>query len=331
MQALDTAATNIAFGRSQLVLAGGTESMSHAPILYNEDMVNWLAELNRARSVGERLKVFAKMRPGHLKPVIALLRGLTDPVIGMSMGQTAEKVAHRFGIDRTAMDEFALRSHERLAAAIDEGRLDQEVVPIFDMKGKTYVSDEGLRRDSGVDKLAKLRPVFDRPVGNVTAGNSAQVTDGAAMLLLASEEAVKTHGLPVLGQMLDSQWAGLDPSEMGLGPVHATAPLLDRSGIKFDEVEYWEINEAFAAQVLGCIEAWQSDSYCRDVLGRSEALGTLECCDWSSGWCQWRSNHFASAAYAARTQGAPRYRNHLYRRWSGWRCAAGGCVNERIN
>jgi len=257
------------------VLAGGTESMSHAPILYNEAMVNWLAELNRARSVGDRLKVFSKMRPGHLKPVIALLRGLTDPVVGMSMGQTAEKVAHRFDIDRTAMDSFALRSHERLAAAIDEGRL-SEVVPIFDSKGKTYVSDEGLRRDSGVDKLAKLRPVFDRPVGNVTAGNSAQVTDGAAMLLLASEEAVKTHNLPVLGRMVDSQWAGLDPTEMGLGPVHATPPLLDRNGLKFDEIEYWEINEAFAAQVLGCVEAWQSASYCRDVLGRAEPLGELD-------------------------------------------------------
>lgn len=275
MQALDTAATNIAFGRSELVMAGGTESMSHAPILYNNNMVNWLADLNRARSLPERLKVFSKMRPGHLKPVIALLRGLTDPIVGMSMGQTAEKIAHRFGIDRSAMDSFSIRSHERLAAAIDAGRL-QEIVPIFDAKGKTYEQDEGLRRDSGMEKLAKLRPVFDRPVGNVTAGNSAQVTDGAAMVILASEDAVKTHGLPVLGRMVDSEWAGLDPTQMGLGPVHATAPLLQRNNIKFDDVQYWEINEAFAAQVLGCVAAWADADYCRDELGLAGPMGELD-------------------------------------------------------
>ncbi len=275
MQALDTAATNIAFGRAELVLAGGTESMSHAPILYNENMVNWLADLNRARSLPERLKVFSKMRPGHLKPVIALLRGLTDPVVSMSMGQTAEKIAHRFGIDRTAMDSFSIRSHERLAAAIDGGRL-EEIVPIFDARGKTYNEDEGLRRDSGMDKLARLRPVFDRPVGNVTAGNSAQVTDGAAMLILASEDAVKTHGLPVMGRMVDSQWAGLDPTQMGLGPVHATAPLLQRNNVRFDDVEYWEINEAFAAQVLGCLAAWADADYCRDELGLDGPMGELD-------------------------------------------------------
>lgn len=275
MQALDTAATNIAFGRSELVLAGGTESMSHAPILYNDAMVNWLGDLNRARSVGDRLKVFSKMRPSHLKPVIALLRGLTDPIVNMSMGQTAEKIAHRFGIDRTAMDSFAMRSHERLAAAIDAGRL-QEVVPIFDAKGKTYEEDQGLRRDSGIEKLARLRPVFDRPIGNVTAGNSAQVTDGAAMLLLASEEAVKTHNLSVMGRIIDTQWAGLDPTQMGLGPVHATPPVLERSGKKFSDIDYWEINEAFAAQVLACLAAWQDPDYCRDELGLSEPLGELD-------------------------------------------------------
>lgn len=275
LQALDCAAMEIGNKRADLILAGGVECMSHAPVLYNEQMVTWLGALNAAKTLGQRLKVFSRLRPGHLKPVIGLLRGLTDPVVGLSMGQTAENLAYRFAISREQMDEFAVRSHQRLAAAIDNSRLD-EIESMYDTHGQVYESDDGLRRDSSIPALAKLRPVFDRPFGMVTAGNSAQVTDGAATLLLASEKAVKDHDLPVLGRIVDCQWAGLDPAQMGLGPVHATTPLLKRQKLTLEDIDYWEINEAFAAQVIACLEAWKDPTYCRDELGLSGAFGELD-------------------------------------------------------
>ncbi|MFQ5468854.1 MAG: acetyl-CoA C-acetyltransferase [Gammaproteobacteria bacterium] len=275
MQALDCAFSNIASGRSDLILAGGTESMSHGPVLLNQQMVSWLGDFNRAKTPVQKIKALATLRPAHLKPVIGLLRGLTDPVVGLSMGQTAENLAWRFGISREQMDAFAVESHMRLARAQDEGLLG-EIETIYDTRGKYYDNDDGLRRDSTIDGLAKLRPVFDRKFGNVTAGNSAQVTDGAAMLILASEKAIEEHGLPVLGRIVDSEWAGLDPAQMGLGPAHAMAPLLKRNKLTIDDVDYWEINEAFAAQVLACIEAWKDSKYCRSELRLRTALGEID-------------------------------------------------------
>jgi len=275
MQALDSAARNIALGRSDLVLAGGTESMSHAPILFNDRMVNWLAGMAGARKPVDKLKQIGRLRPGHFSPVIGLIKGLTDPLVGLNMGQTCEIIAHRFGITREQMDAFAVRSHLRLAAAIDAGRLD-EVMPLYDADGGVYESDDGLRRDSNEAKLATLKPFFDRRVGLVTAANSSQVTDGAALLLLASESAVEKHGLSVLGRILDSEWAALDPAEMGLGPVHATTPILERQGAGLADIDYWEINEAFAGQVLSCIAAWTDADYCKKHLGLDGALGELD-------------------------------------------------------
>ncbi len=266
MQALDNAAQNIANGRSHLILAGGTEAMSHHPVLLNNRMVTWLAHWNRARTMVDKGRLLADLRPHHFQLIIALLRGLTDPVVGLSMGQTAEKLAWRFNISRQTMDSFAVASHQRLDLASREGRLD-EIEPIFDGKGKLYERDDGVRPDSSVEKLAGLKPVFDRPIGKVTAGNSAQVSDGAAMLLLASEEAVSEHQLPVLGRLLDTQWSALDPSQMGLGPVHAMAQLLQRSGGDGSDIDYWEINEAFATQVLACLEAWKDSNYMQSELG----------------------------------------------------------------
>jgi acetyl-CoA C-acetyltransferase len=274
MQALDCAADDIANGCAELVLAGGVESMSHAPVLYNHDMVSWLGDLNAAKSFGARAKLFARLRPKHLKPVIGLLRGLTDPVVGLSMGQTAEILAHRFGITREQMDQYAVASHQRLAQAQDAGWM-HEVHAVYDTAGNFYAADDGLRRDTDLAKLAKLKPVFDRPFGNVTAGNSAQVTDGAACLILASEDAIKRHGLPVLGRIVDSQWAGLEPAQMGLGPAHAMAPILKRQGLGVGGIDYWEINEAFATQVLACVQAWQDATYCRDELHADSALGEI--------------------------------------------------------
>ena len=275
MQALDSAAQSIAHGRANLVLAGGVEAMSHAPVLLAEPMVAWLGEWYKAKSLGARAKALGSLRPAYLKPVIALLRGLTDPVVGLSMGQTAEILADRFGIAREQMDAYAVRSHQRLAAAQDAGYL-QEIETLFDTAGHYFDADDGLRRDTSLASLAKLKPVFDRPFGNVTAGNSAQVTDGAAMLLLASEQAVKKWDLPVLGRIVDSQWAGLDPAQMGLGPVHAMTPLMKRHKFKLDDIDAWEINEAFAAQILANIEAWKDYHYCRKELHTAAAMGELD-------------------------------------------------------
>ena len=275
MQALDSAARNIALGQADLVLAGGTESMSRAPILYNDQMVNWLAALSRARSVPARLQQFLKLRPAYFKPVIGLMKGLTDPMVGLNMGQTCELISHRFGIDRAAMDRYAARSHARLADAIEHGRMD-EVEPVYGTDGEVHETDDGLRLGSTPEKLGTLRPFFDRKVGLVTAGNSSQITDGAALLILASAEAVARHGLKVLGRITDVEWAALDPAQMGLGPVHASTPILERHGFGLDDVDYWEINEAFAGQVLACRAAWQDADYCRQELDLEGPLGELD-------------------------------------------------------
>ena len=274
MQALDCAYHNIASGHSDLILAGGTESMSHAPVLLNDLMVNWMSSMMGAKTFGQKLKTIAQLRPAHLKPIIALLRGLTDPIVGMSMGQTTEQIAYRFGITREQMDSFAMASHQRLAAAQDNNYLD-EVEPVYDGLGNVYVGDDGLRRDSNMADLAKLKPYFDRKYGLVTPGNSAQITDGAAMLILASEKSVKKFNLPILAKICDSQWAGLDPAEMGMGPVHAMSPILKRNKLAINDIDYWEINEAFAGQVLACIEAWKQDDYCKKLLGLKEAVGEI--------------------------------------------------------
>ncbi|MFK5914960.1 MAG: acetyl-CoA C-acetyltransferase [Woeseiaceae bacterium] len=275
MQSIDSAAANISLGRSNLVLAGGVEAMSHAPVLLNNAMVGWLGRLAMSKKPLDKLKTFAALRPHLLKPIIGLLRGLTDPVVGLSMGQTAENIAHRFKIDRLTMDTFAVQSHQRLAAAQEAGFFD-EIEALYDQKGHSFLNDDGVRTDSSVERLAKLRPVFDRQFGNVTAGNSAQITDGAAMLLLASEEAIKEYKLPVLGKLIDSNWAGLEPAQMGLGPVHAITPILQRNNLSLDDIDYWEINEAFAAQVLACLAAWQDKKYCKEELGLEDVLGKLD-------------------------------------------------------
>lgn len=276
LQAIDSAAKDIQLGRADLVLAGGTEAMSHAPVLLNDEMVGWLGRWMKARSFGQKLKVLGQLRPPMLAPVIGLLRGLTDHTVGLSMGQTTEIIADRFGITREQMDEYAVGSHLRLAKAIDDNLFDGEIQAIYDAKGKHYDFDTGLRRDSSPENLAKLRPVFDRPYGKVTAGNSAQITDGAAWLLLASDKAVKDHKLPVLGRLLDVEWAGLNPAQMGLGPVHASTPILQRHQLGLNDLDVWEINEAFSGQVLGCLSAWESVDYCKNELGLDKALGSLD-------------------------------------------------------
>ena len=279
MQALDSACMNILAGKSNLVLAGGTDAMSHAPLLFGPAMVNWLADWYGAKSFGQRAGVAFKFRPAYLAPVIAILKGLTDPIVKLSMGQTAEIVAKRFGITRQMMDEFAADSHRKVLAGREAGHYG-EIEPLIDAKGVVYKDDDGVRTDSTPERLAKLRPVFDKTYGNVTAGNSSQVTDGAAMLILASEAAVDKFGFKPLGAIVDSQWSALDPSEMGLGPVHAITPMLQRHKLGLNDLDALEINEAFAAQALGCLAAWESEAYCKEKLGLDEAafakFGTMD-------------------------------------------------------
>ncbi len=275
MQALDSAFMDIATGRHELVLAGGTEAMSQAPLLYNKGMVNWLADFSAAKTWGSKFKKLAQFKPAYLSPVVALLRGLTDPIVNLSMGQTAEVLAYRFNITREEMDLFALESHRRVALAQDEKHL-KEVLPIYDTQGTCYQADDGLRRDTSLEKLATLKPIFDKKFGKVTAGNSSQVTDGAALLLLASKEAVEKYNLAVVARIVDLEWAGVEPAEMGLGPVYATTKLLQRHKLQKEDIDYWELNEAFAAQVLACLKAWESDDYCRENLNLKKAFGPLD-------------------------------------------------------
>ena len=174
------------------------------------------------------------------------------------------------------MDAYSAGSHAKVLAAQKAGHFADELVALYDKSGKVYAADDGVREDSTAANLAKLRPFFDRKYGNVTAGNSSQITDGGAWVVVASARAVDEHKLTPLGRIVDSQWAGLDPAQMGLGPVHAATPILQRHGLGLADIDAWEINEAFAAQVLACERAWASDDYCRNELGLPQALGTID-------------------------------------------------------
>jgi acetyl-CoA C-acetyltransferase len=280
MQAIDSGINNILAGRSQVVLAGGVDALSRAPLLYGDKMVLWFSNMAATRSTGQRLAQFARLPVGALlQPVIGIMKGLTDPMVGLLMGQTAENLAHRFGITREQMDAFSVNSHEKVIKAQDAGTLAPgggEVEALYDTKGNAYTLDDGVRRDATMQSLAKLKPFFDRKFGNVTPGNSSQITDGAAWIVLASEEVVRNNNLNPIGRIVDSHWAGLDPATMGLGPVHAATPILQRNKLGLKDIDYWEINEAFAAQVLGCLAAWKDEKYCREELGLDGALGAID-------------------------------------------------------
>ncbi len=275
MQSIDTAYRYIRDGGSDMILAGGAEALSHAPLVYRREAVEWFGALAGAKSLGERLKLFTKLRPSMFKPVIGLERGLTDPITSLNMGQTAEVLAHLFDISREQADEYAVQSQLRLAKAQDEGYLDEEVLPAFSPNGDVFETDDGVRPDSSTEKLAKLKPVFEKPYGKVTPGNSSQITDGASWVILASEDAVKKHNLKPRAKLTDSNWAGLDPKIMGLGPVMSSTPLLQKHKLGLKDIDLWEINEAFAAQVLACLAAWQDEDFCKDVLGLKRPLGKI--------------------------------------------------------
>ena len=251
------------------------DSSEHA-LLFTDAMVLWLSNWYAAKTLPQRAALIARFKPGFLAPVIGLMKGLTDPVVGLLMGQTAENLAFRFGITRREMDLFAARSHQRVLAAQKAGYFGHEIVPLYENRGTLYAGDDGVREDSNVENLAKLRPFFDPKYGNVTAGNSSQITDGGVWLVVASERAAEKLKLTPKGRIVDSEWAALDPAHMGLGPVYAATPLLQRHNLALNDLDAWEINEAFAAQVIACLRAWASDEFCRSELGLSGALGTLD-------------------------------------------------------
>lgn len=276
MQSIDTAFRYIRDGSHQMILAGGAEALSHAPLTLRQSAVEWFGRMNAAKGPLDQARAMAGIKPEFFKPIIGLERGLTDPITTLNMGQTAEVLAHRFNIDRETADTYAMQSHHRLAQAQKDGTLDQEVMPAFDRDGTVYDHDDGVRPDSDMEGLAKPKPVFEPPYGKVTAGNSSQITDGASWCIIASEKAVEKHGLEPLAEIKDSEWAGLDPSIMGLGPVLASTPITQRHGLGVDDIELWELNEAFAAQVLACLAAWQDEGFCKKILGREGAFGHID-------------------------------------------------------
>ena len=276
MQSIDTAYRYIREGIADLILAGGTEALSHAPLVWPQAGVRWFANLAGAKSIGERIAALLKTRFGYFKPIIGLERGLTDPITELNMGQTAEVVGHLFGITREQSDAYAVESHRRLANAQSQGWLKDEIEVAFSRDGKFYDYDDGVRPDSTPEALAKLKPVFEPPWGQVTAGNSSQITDGASWVIVASEDAVAKHGLQPKAVIVDSQWAALDPAIMGLGPVLSATALLKRNDLMLQDIETWELNEAFAAQVLGCLAAWNDDKFCREVLDLEGAAGQID-------------------------------------------------------
>jgi acetyl-CoA acetyltransferase family protein len=274
MEAAAMAHQRIAAGTARLVLAGGMESMSQIPLLYSVEYGAWLERVVRARSPLAKVAGLLAFRPHMLRPRIALLEGLTDLSCGLNMGQTAEVLAREFRIRRERQDEFALVSHQRAVAARE--RLREEIVPLFPPPAFEVVRDDiGPRENQTLEALARLKPYFDRRNGTVTVGNSCQVTDGAVALLIGDEETARRWPTPPLGRIVAYAFAGLAPERMGLGPVFAAARALERAGIGLEDCELFEINEAFAAQVLACLEAMRSSAFARAELGRERALGEI--------------------------------------------------------
>ncbi|MDX1551404.1 MAG: acetyl-CoA C-acetyltransferase [Marinobacter sp.] len=276
MQSVDTAFRYIRDGRGELILAGGTEALSRAPMMLPDAGVQWLSGLNKASSVQDYAQQISRLNPKDFKPEISLAQGLTDPIVGMSMGQTAELLAHQFSISRRRADEYAASSHQRLARAAEQGWLSDEIIPAVSPDGRLFSKDDGMRPDTSPESLAKLKPAFEPPYGQVTPGNSSQVTDGASWLILASEESVERYGLEPQAVIIDSEWSALNPSIMGLGPVLSSTTLLSRHQFGLHDVDLWEINEAFAAQVLACVAAWDDAEFCRIALGREQPVGQLD-------------------------------------------------------
>ena len=263
-------------GRGSVFVVGGAESMSQVPLLFQQSAAEKFGRLARSRSLPQKIKGLLSFRPSDFKPRIGLQLGLTDPVCGLNMGQTAEVLAREFGISRELQDAFALESHTRAVAARE--KLADEICPVYpDPKsGKAITADNGPRKEQSMEALAKLRPVFDRHTGTVTAGNASQITDGAVALLVMTEEKAAQLGYHPIGALTGYAYAGCDPKRMGLGPVFAVARAEESTGLTLDQADLVEINEAFAAQVLAVLKSLRSEEFSEKFLGRTRPLGKVE-------------------------------------------------------
>ncbi|MCB0834897.1 MAG: acetyl-CoA C-acyltransferase, partial [Bacteroidetes bacterium] len=278
MQSMADAYFRLAHGYADIVIAGGVESMSKIPLLYSEKATAKFANVMKARSLGQRLGAFASFRPSDFSPVIGILLGLTDGYCGLNMGQTAEVLAKEYGVSREEQDAFALMSHQRSTMATDNGTLKEEIVPVYvPPTYKTVVDeDNGIRKNQNMEALQKLKPAFDRKFGTVTPGNASQITDGAAFVVMMTEEKAKSLGFSPLGAIRGFGFAGLDPARMGLGPVYSTPIALSRAGLEMKDIDLIELNEAFAAQVIANERCFASKTFAEKELGRATALGEID-------------------------------------------------------
>lgn len=278
MQSVTSACEQILSGRATVVVAGGTESLSSTPLVYNKKAADWFARFNRAKTTPQRMLLLLRAPwPQFLRPRVSLLEGLSDPTCGLGMGQTAEILANEFGLSRRMQDQFAVESHLKAAKAQAAGRFDREIAPLYCPPGMAAVTrDNGIRPDSSVDKLAKLKTVFTRDHGSVTAGNASQITDGAVALLVTTLERAQAWGLKPLAVIRGSAYAGLDPRRMGLGPVYSSGKLFRQLGLSMKDMDVVEVNEAFAAQVLACLKGFADPAIAVGRLGLDAAAGELD-------------------------------------------------------
>jgi acetyl-CoA C-acetyltransferase len=272
LQAVVAVANKIALGQIESGIAGGVDTTSDAPLAVHEDLRRILVALNSARSVGARLRLLTRLRPGQIVPDIPRN---AEPRTGLSMGEHAAITAAEWGIGREEQDELAATSHQRLAAAYDRGFFDDLVTPYLGL-----ARDANLRADSTADKLARLKPAFGGADGTMTAGNSTPLTDGASVVLLASDEWAHQHRLPVLAHLTFTETAAVDYVHGGEGllmaPAYAVPRMLARAGLGLGDFDFYEIHEAFASQVLATLRAWEDPTFCKEKLGLAEPLGSVE-------------------------------------------------------
>ena len=275
-QAITSAAESIMHGYGDVYVAGGVEILSDVPMLLSRSMRDALLSASKAKTLGGRAKALAGIRPKHLAPITP---AIAEPSTGETMGESAERMAKENGISREEQDRWALRSHQLAAQGTADGRLTAEIVPTFVPPKYEQVvdSDNGIRNDTTAEKLAALKPVFDRRYGSVTAGNASPLTDGASAVLLMSEEKARELGYEPLGYIRSWHYTALSPRDQLLqGPAYAAPVALDRAKIEMKDIELWEIHEAFAAQVLSNLQAMDSDEFARTKLGRERKTGIID-------------------------------------------------------
>lgn len=263
IEAVVTAAIKMQAGVGDCFLVGGTESMSNVPFFLTKKLQNIISQLNRSKTFLAKLQVLSQLRLKYFTPQIGLMLGLTDAICGLNMGQTAEVLAKEFGITREEQDAFSLESHLRAIAAKDI--LKEEIVPVIPAPKfkETIESDNGPRKNQTIEALTKLRPIFDRHTGTVTAGNSSQVTDGAVALLVMTEDKANELGLKPLGFIKAFDCIGVEPHRMGIGPAHSIPRVLKKAGMRLPDIQVIEINEAFAAQTLATLRLLESEEFAK--------------------------------------------------------------------